>query len=132
MRVVADSNVYISAAAFGGVPLLVLHCAERGEIELYASAAIQEEVHRVLREKMHWLPARIAEAFAPIWELAHFVKPKREVHVSRDEADNRILECAVAGDAEMIVTGDRDLLDLSEYEGIRIVTPRQFIVLHGI
>ena len=57
------------------------------------------------------------------------MSPTREITVSRDPDDNRILEAAVAGAADYIVTGDQDLLVLGEFEGIAIVTPTRFLAI---
>ena len=59
--------------------------------------------------------------------VATVLKPEQCISVVADEPDNRILECAVTGDADMIVTGDRHLLDLERYEGIEIVTLAVFL-----
>ena len=60
-------------------------------------------------------------------ELSVSVKPRQRIHVVKDEPDNRILECAVAGHASVIVTGDRALLALCEYEGVRIISLREYL-----
>jgi len=57
------------------------------------------------------------------------VEPTHRIDASRDPDDNRVLEAAIAGEADYIVTGDRDLLELGSYEGIRIVTPAEFVAL---
>ena len=60
-------------------------------------------------------------------ELAELVAPRKRLAVLDDEPDNRILECAVTGSADIIVTGDRAMLDLRAYQGIRILSLRQFL-----
>jgi uncharacterized protein len=60
-------------------------------------------------------------------DLALFVRPRRRLHVVKDEPDNRILECALAGRAEAIVTGDHALLSLGEYNGVRIISLRDYL-----
>jgi uncharacterized protein len=59
--------------------------------------------------------------------LATLVRPGRRLKLLRDAADNRILECAVTARAEIIVTGDRELLRLREYRGVRIVALRDYL-----
>jgi len=127
MRVVIDTNEYISALVFGGLPRQVLEHAERGEYELVVSAHIQKEIERVLHGKFKWPFERIAWATDPLWEIAYLVTPKLSIKASRDETDNRILECAVESGAAAIVTGDNDLLILSPFEGIQIVAAQQFL-----
>ena len=99
MRAVLDSNEYISALVFGGIPRQILERAERGDFEIVVSAHIRQEVERVLSDKFDWSLKRIAHAidliqFDPLWEIAHFVTPRASISASRDETDNRILECA--------------------------------------
>ncbi len=53
--------------------------------------------------------------------------PKKKIHASEDESDNRFLEAAVAGDADYVISNDHHLLDLKEYDGIRILRPGQFM-----
>src|SRR5205823_4513569 len=126
-RTVLDSNEYISAVVFGGIPRDLLERAERGEFDLVMSAHIRQEVERVLSDKFEWSLERIAQALDPLWEIAHFVTPQEIVSASRDETDNRILECAVEAGAEVIVTYDNDLLCLTPFQGIRIMKARAFI-----
>lgn len=129
MRVVLDTNEYISAFVFGGIPRQILERAELGEYELIVAIHIREELERVLTHKFKWPFDRIAWATDPIWETAHFAMPRATITASRDEADNRILECAVESGAAVIVTGDKDLLTLTPFEGILIVTANEFIRL---
>ena len=60
--------------------------------------------------------------------LALSVRPRRKLQVVKDEPDNRILECALAGHAEAIVTGDHALLSLREYRGVRIINLREYLM----
>lgn len=129
MRVVLDTNEYISALVFGGLPRAIVESAERGEYELVASVHIRNEVERVLAHKFDWPYDRIDWAAGPLWEIAHFVTPRRLISKSRDETDNRILECAVESGARIVVSGDRDLLVLNPFLGIRIVAAREFAQL---
>jgi uncharacterized protein len=127
MTVVVDSNVFISALVFGGKPRRVLATADAGEFTLALSATIQEEVEEVLAEKFRWPPKRIHWACQPLWAIARLVKPSVRLQVADDPDDNDVLECALAAQASMIVTGDKDLLRLSPFRGIRILTPAQFL-----
>jgi putative PIN family toxin of toxin-antitoxin system len=129
MRVVLDTNEYISALVFGGLPRKVLERAEQGYFELVVSAHIRDEIERVLCDKFNWTLERVAVAIDPLWEVAHFVTPRETVSASRDETDNRILECAIEAGAQIIVSYDNDLLSLTPFEGIRIVKAREFLEL---
>lgn len=125
-RVVLDSNVLISALHFGGKPEELLLLANEGSIELFLSAFILEETARNLKEKLGWEERAIRDALTIIKAVATLVQPKMRLQIiSQDDADNRVLECAVEARADFLVTGDkRHLLPLRKYRGIRILTPR--------
>ncbi len=128
VRVVADSNIYISALNFGGRPDEVLALARRSVISLFISQHILQEIDGVLRSKFGW-PARHARAaLTLIRAYAAKVDPQERISViSRDDADNRVIECALTAQAEVIVSGDSRLLDLRSFRGVRILTPTQFL-----
>jgi uncharacterized protein len=85
----------------------------------------------VLRDAFEWSDEDLLEALDPILCLAEIVEPTRTVIASRDPNDDHVLACALEAKANFIVTGDKDLLSLGEFEGVRIVTPRQFLELRG-
>ena len=129
IKVVADTNVYISAILFGGNPEEVLTLARRGEIRLFISPDIFAEVTRVLRKRFQWNNAQIVSLEQALRGLTELVIPKERVAwIDADEADNRILECAIEAGADVIVSGDaRHLLPLKEFRGIKILSPAAFI-----
>ena len=127
MRAVLDTNVYVSAFVFGGLPRAVFEEAERGTFELFSSTHIKEETERILREKFNWSQGKVSQAVEPLWEISTIVVPKQTLSVLQDESDNRILECAASAQAFCIVSGDNDLLSLGEFEGILIFTVREFL-----
>lgn len=128
LRVVADTNIYISALNFGGVADDVLGLARAEEIHLYISRPILHELQGVLAKKFRWSSVQIHEAARHILRYTILVNPMESVNiVKHDEPDNRILECALAADAHVIVSGDQDLKRLRQYRGIKIVSPREFL-----
>jgi uncharacterized protein len=128
LRVVADTNLYTSAFNFGGVPDQVLALARRGRIEMFVSRSILDEIEGVLKRKFQWPPTRAREVLAAISELAKEVKPMERVAVvEKDEPDNRVLECALAAKATIIVSGDSHLRELGSFQRIRILSPRAFL-----
>jgi putative PIN family toxin of toxin-antitoxin system len=127
MRVVLDSNVYLSAVLFGGNPRFIIEAAQAGLFEIASSSAVCAEVERVLREKFGWPQGRIDEAGSVLWRRATQVSPAVRIDDCSDPDDNRVLECAVASEADAIVTGDHHLLALHPYGGIAIVNPRRFL-----
>ena len=60
-------------------------------------------------------------------ELAELVKPARRIRLLKDEPDNRILECAIYGQADLLVTGDKKILQLREYRGVKIVSLKEYL-----
>lgn len=128
LGVVVDTNVYISALNFSGTSDEVLALGRAGVIQLFISRPILEEIEGVLVRKFGWAAPRVREATKAIRGFTVLVDPSEPVSVVReDEPDNRILECALAGGAGVIVTGDRHLLKLGEFRDIVIVSPRQFL-----
>lgn len=127
--VVLDSNIYISALLFGGNPRAVIECVERGLVELLISRPIQAEVERVLGDKFSWPERRTNEATSYLWSLARLISPDEIITDCVDPDDNRVLECALGGNARVIVTGDSHLLRLDPYRGIAILTAQRFLEL---
>lgn len=128
MKVVFDTNVLVSALVFPGgrgeeALLRIVH--ERDE--LVVSKSILDELLEVLARKFARDPEELSRTAVLVADLATVVKSARRLTVLKDVADNRILECALAGQAAVIVTGDKALLALGEYRGIRIITLRDYL-----
>jgi len=133
LRAVFDTNVYISALLVPGSKAedAYLH-AVRGKVRLFTSPAILTELAKKLREKFLWDDGRIVAALKHISRVAEVVKPQIRITLLKDKPDNRILECARAASADIIVTGDKHLLGLKEYEGMGIAKVADFLrVLPG-
>jgi putative PIN family toxin of toxin-antitoxin system len=125
VRVLLDTNVVVSAVLFGGLPRRLLQRALRGEFEVVTSPRLMAEFEEILVR--FELPPEVAAAARSEYEqLALLVRPRRVPRATRDPDDDEVLAAAISGEAVFIVTGDRDLLVLGEYEGRRILTPRQF------
>jgi putative PIN family toxin of toxin-antitoxin system len=128
MRIVVDTNVIVSALVFGGVPRQVLDLALTGICSFYFSEPIQTEVERILEGKFGWSPKEIHARGRPIWRSGTRVNPHVSLAVvTEDPDDDRILECAVAAEADAIISGDRHLLRLGSFQSIPIEAPRQFL-----
>src|SRR5262245_4723306 len=133
LRVVLDTNVYVSAFTFPrGVPRQVWRHALRRRYRLLVSPAIVREVARVLRGDFHWEERRLRRRLKLLVRLGEMVTPQTPLQViTNDPDDNRILECAMEGQAHLIVSVDRDLRRLKVYQGIPIVTPTDFLRILG-
>ena len=124
--VVADTSVTVSALVFGGVPQAALIKALRFPYRLAVSVELQEELVQTLALKFGWPSARVAEACNHLWQEALWCVPA-PVQVSRDPNDDHVLGCAIAAGAQILVTGDKDLLTLHPFRGVAIVTPAGFL-----
>ncbi len=133
MRVVLDTNVVVSGLNFPGNERLVLELALRGRFELYLSSFILEEIAGVLGRKFGWDEDRVSEARRTLEKAASVIEPRRLPDViAANEADNRILECAVETAADYLITGDRrHLLPLEEYRGAKILNAPRFLSVLG-
>lgn len=128
MRVVFDTNIFISALVIPGSRAeKALSRIIEGRDELVISKDIIKEVLSVLASKFGREREALSHAAVILSELGKLVKPERRIQVLRDEPDNRILECAISGKADLIVTGDKQMLDLKEYMGIKIERLRVYL-----
>jgi putative PIN family toxin of toxin-antitoxin system len=130
MRAVLDTNTIISALLFSGTASWLVPIWQSGRIQPLLSRAILDEYLRALAYPKFGLAADdikelLGETFLPFAEVVR--STKRLVIRVRDPDDRKFLECAVAGRAEFLVTGDRDLLALQSYRGIAILTAGDFL-----
>jgi putative PIN family toxin of toxin-antitoxin system len=126
--VVLDANFYVSALVFGGKPKRAFQLGITRRVDVAISDPIRTEVLRTLRDKFRWSDERLTEADSLIGTAARSVVPTVTLRViERDPDDDRVLECGVTAKAELIVTGDSDLLDLGKYEGMEIIQVAEFL-----
>lgn len=129
MRVVFDTNIFVSAFAIpGGNAEEAYLQAVRGTFELVTSIAILTETAQVLQVKFDWSHEKVQELLHAIGLVATVLKTEPTLHILRDDPDNRILECAQLGGADVIVTGDRHLLALQRHQETRVVTLAEFLI----
>lgn len=128
MKVVFDTNIFISAFAIpGGKAEEAYLLALQQRFQLISSIAILTETARILQHKFDWSSDQTEQLMTHISKVAEVLRTDPNMHVLKDEADNRILECGVKANADLIVTGDRELLTLKQYEGIAIVKLVDFL-----
>jgi putative PIN family toxin of toxin-antitoxin system len=130
VRVVFDTNIFISAFVIPGslAEQAMLKIIEEEDF-LLISKDIIDEVLSVLSIKFGRDREGLSHVAVLLSDLAELVKPARRVNVFKDEPDNRILECALSGEADLLVTGDKKVLQLREYKGVRIVSLREYLEL---
>ena len=123
MKVVFDTNVLVSALVFPGAraDAALRRIAQEQDV-LLISAPILDELLGVLARKFARDGEELARIAIFLSDLAVTVRPRTRLRVVADDPDNRILECAVAGRADAIVTGDRALLALGTYRRVRLLT----------
>jgi uncharacterized protein len=136
MKAVLDANVFVSALInTRGTPKQIIDLWREEAFELLVSETILAEIGRVLRYPkivaLHQLTEpELQEFMTLLREESRVVEPTDRLHVSPDEPDNRYIECAAAGAAEYLVTGDKmHLLPIGEYQGTQIVSPATFLAV---
>ena len=123
MKVVFDTNVFVAALTLpGGRGDQAMRKIVEGEDSLALSKPILDELLTVLARKFARDREELARVAVFLSNLGEIVEPAESLTVLADEPDNRILECALAANAQLIVTGDRAMLALGEYRGVRIVS----------
>ncbi len=133
MSLVLDTNVVVSALVWGGVPYKLIEAAAAGDVELITSSALLAELRDVLGREH--LASRLAaqrstveEAIAFYAELAVSVSPLSTPRVvPGDVDDDHVIAAAVAGSADVVVSGDRHLLSLGSHQGIGIVNAAEAV-----
>jgi hypothetical protein len=136
IRAVLDANVVVSGIlSQKGIPGTILRAWREERFELVTTEAILEEITRVLRypkiaKRHEWSEKHIAAFVEDLRHLAILTPGELRLAVVReDPSDDRYLECALEGEAEYIVTGDRHLLELGQLRGTEIVKPAAFLQL---
>ena len=133
MRVVVDTNIWVSGLLWRGAPWRLLRLAEQGEIELCVAPAMLDELEQVLSyERLYPRLAQLgltpAELLAYALRLALvFEIAEGAPIVAADPDDDMFLRCAAVAEASYVVSGDHHLLDLGEYAGIQIVNVQEFL-----
>jgi putative PIN family toxin of toxin-antitoxin system len=128
LKAVLDTNIIISGLNFSGSPAQVLGLVAKGAIQNVISPDILDEVQGVLIRKFAWDKETARDAIDWLRLVSEIVEPQERVSAVPYGPDNRILECAIAGNAALIVSGDKKHLQpLQEYRGILIVGPNEFL-----
>ena len=129
MKVVIDTNVLISGVFFGGMPSRVLEAWRDGKIDLVVSPDIVEEYRRVGEElAARFTGVSLAPLLALLVMTAEIIEPPGlPEQISKDPDDDKFIACALAGDCQFIISGDKDLLEVSGYQGVEVVAHREFL-----
>ena len=129
IQVVLDTNVIISGLVFFGPPRLILKHVIEGDIKLCISEEIIDEVKGVLEEKkFNYTPEITAIIRRELISISKLINPRKKLKIiEKDPKDNMVLECALEGHVNYIVSGDTHLLELKRFQDITIVKPSDFI-----
>lgn len=126
--VVFDTNILFSAAGWRGNPFHCVELARAGQINAVGCSVIMDDLTEKLVTKLHFTPEQAAEtladylAFIPLIPIPGVLRA-----VARDPDDDAVLECALAGGATFVITGDLDLLTLGTFQGVHIVRAGEFL-----
>lgn len=125
MRLVLDTNVVVSAVLSEGAPRrLLTRCIARESILLESPTTLQELAEVLQRPKFHLAEEEVERVLAAVASVAELIEPTSKLAVIHDDPDDdRFLELAIDGRADLIVTGDRHLLDIKAFRGIPILKP---------
>lgn len=127
MNIVIDTNVVISGTFFGGAPRRVLEAVVSRSISAYATTEIVEAYTEIVQEMINRKQGHLSAAvLTPFVQSLHMVEASTSVKASRDPDDDKFIGCAIDSHAYYIVSGDKDLLVLENYEGIEIITAADF------
>ena len=129
MRIILDTNVFVSGVFFSGPPYQILKAWRDGKIQLVISPEILDEYRRVAQALSEQFPqidlGHILELVAIGAEM--FPAPCLSERVCKDADDDKFLACAIAGKSKIIVSGDKHLLNVSGFRGITVQKPREFV-----
>jgi len=130
MRYILDTNILVSAFVFKSETANnVVRIAAKKHTLLFSESTFKELKSTLLKQKFAGIAElpTIRNFIFNLVRIGEFIEPKIEITECRDPKDNKFLELAVAGNADCIVTGDKDLLVLDPFRKIRIITPKEFV-----
>jgi len=130
IKIVLDTNVFISALFWRGTPYQIFKRILEGAFLNFTSPQILEELKRRLLDKFKLPPEKVKEFLEIIVFNSQIVSPKKKLNiVKKDPSDNKIIECALEAKASFIISEDEHLLEIKESQGIKIISPKEFLLL---
>jgi len=129
VKIVLDTNVFISGIFFSGPPSQILQAWKNKKLRIILSQDIIDEYHRVVESLSSKYPTiDIFQIIELVTVHGQFVDTAElDITICEDPDDNKFIECAVAGDTKIIVSGDKHLLKITGYQGIAVFRPREFV-----
>jgi len=134
LKLTLDTNVLVSATIIEGKQYEILKLVKLGKVKLVISAEIIEEFKEVIsREKFGFSEEQVDEAVREILDIAEIVIPQVKIDAIKEDPDDKIvLECALEGEVDYIISGDEHLLGLGSYQNIKIVNASKFFELERL
>ncbi|MFH0869630.1 MAG: putative toxin-antitoxin system toxin component, PIN family [archaeon] len=135
MRITADVNILVSSTFWSGDSDKVLRMIENDEAELVLSAEILDDFRKVLdypeiKDKIRGKGLEMNRTVEKIESISTIVRPETRLDVVKEDPDdNKILECALAGKVDYVISNDKHLLKVKEYSGIRIIKPEELLII---
>ena len=128
MKIVIDTNVFISAVFFGGLPLKVIQSVISKQNDAYISPEIWDEYNDVIERMTKKYPSRLKQQLIDeVFKIFKVIIPSSEISICRDPDDDKFISCAIDAGCMYIVSGDDDLLSLGNVEDVTICTPSEFL-----
>lgn len=127
IKVVIDTNVFLSGIFFGGNPQKIINYWIDNKLHLIISPELTSEILNKMTFKFHVSKIFLEEWKNSLEEKCEKVIIKNNLHVCRDEKDNMVLETCELGEAKYLITGDKDLVILKKYKETTIISPSEFI-----
>ena len=128
LRVVIDTNVYISAIFWRGKPRKIIDMGRDGNIFIFTSMDIEKEIGDRLSAKFHLAEDDVMRIMLDFGTFTIPIQPTRKISFIKDDPDDdKFLECGIACHANYIVSGDSHLQRAKEFEGIKILSPSNFL-----
>ena len=128
MRIIIDTNVFISGIFFSGHPARILRAWQNQDLQIVISQEILSEYQRVAKELSQFPTVDILPIIEMVTIHGEFVDTKGiHITICEDPDDNKFIECAIAGYCTEIVTGDKHLLKLKSFKGVNVLSPRSFV-----
>lgn len=129
-KIVIDTNIYISAIFWGGKPREVVDLGRSGQVSIFRSSEIEEEIVKKLKTKFGLSDEESAQILLDFSTFTTLIKIHRRITVIDDDPDdNKFIECAVSSMSGFIVSGDKHLLRLKNYKGIEILNAVEFLYM---
>ncbi len=132
MRIVLDTNVLLASVFWNGTPSGIVQRAIDKKIDLLISEPILNELRKVLQdpeEKFQLTEQESDDVIAAILVFARIIQLKTQIMITRDPNDNHVIACGIDGQADYIISRDKDLLALISYKEIKIIQPEEFLVV---